>query len=216
VTLAERLARVIDHLHRDGRVLVAVDGPDAAGKTTLTRQLADAVQRPVVTASLDGWHNPRETRTRRGADSAEGCYLDSFDYDALCVRLLVPFRAGHDIVQTAGFDYRSDQPITAEAVGVPPTAALLLDGVFLQRPELRGRWDLTVYLHVPESVTLARAAQRDGDLFGDEKELLERYERRYLPAQRIYADDAAPMHNADIVVDNSDAYRPRVLRWLGE
>jgi uridine kinase len=214
--LAERLARVIDALRPDGRVLVAVDGADAAGKTTLTRQLADAAQRPVLTASLDGWHNPREIRTRRGVDSAEGCYLDSFDYEALAMRLLMPFSAGHTTVQTAGFDYRSDQPITAEAVDVPSTAALLLDGVFLQRPELRGRWDLTVYLHVPESVTLSRAARRDRDLFGDEKELLERYERRYLPAQRLYADDAAPMHNADIVVDNSDANRPRVLRWLGE
>src|SRR4051812_30987841 len=94
MVFAERLARAIDGLRPESRVVIAVDGPDAAGKTTLVGQLADLVQRPVLTASLDGWHNPREIRTRRGAHSAEGYYLDSFDNEALRTRLLVPFRAG--------------------------------------------------------------------------------------------------------------------------
>ncbi len=80
---------------------------------------------------------------------------------------------------------------------------------------MRQYWDLTLYLHVPESVTLARALRRDLDLFGSEEQVRTRYERRYLPGQVLYRAVAAPCDSADIVVDNSDPDAPHVLRWSG-
>jgi uridine kinase len=62
-------------------IRVAVDGPDAAGKTVLADELGEALVargRAVIRASVDGFHRPRE-RYRRGPDSPEGYYEDSFD-----------------------------------------------------------------------------------------------------------------------------------------
>ena len=96
---------------------------------------------------------------------------------------------------------------------VPPDAALLVDGVFLLRPELRRWWTLGVYLHVPEEVTPARAVPRDLPLFGSVEGVEERYRRRYLPGQALYRAEAHPVDVAHVVVDNSDPAAPVVLRW---
>ena len=59
--------------------------PPAAGKTTLADELAVVLRaqgREVIRASTDGFHLPRSRSHRRDEYSAEGCYHDSFDYDA--------------------------------------------------------------------------------------------------------------------------------------
>lgn len=209
--MLEMLAKAIDDLAQ-ARPLVAVDGADAAGKTTLAASLTTLVHRPVVQASVDGWHRPRTSRLRRGGESPEGYYRDSFDYPSLTTKLLDPFARGARHVVTAGYDYRADVAVEHRAT-VEPDAALLVDGVFLLRPELRSRWDLAIYLHIAEGTTLARAAKRDLDHFGTEAAVLDRYRRRYLPGQALYRREAEPMTSADIVLDNTDPDDPVVMRW---
>lgn len=162
--LIDELARIIEGMPARARPRVAVDGPDAAGKTTLARALAGRILRPVVATSIDDWHNPLRIRSRRGDLSPEGYYRDSFDVVALREELLDPFAAGAPTVRTVRFDYRADREARVE-VSVPLDAVLIVEGVFLLRPELRSLWDLAVYLEVPESVTLARATSRDVAVF---------------------------------------------------
>ena len=42
-----------------------------------------ALGRPVIRASVDGFHNPRDHRYRRGRDSPEGYFHDSCDHAGL-------------------------------------------------------------------------------------------------------------------------------------
>ena len=65
---------------------VAIDGPPAAGKTTLADELAAVLReqgREVIRATIDDFLFPRAQRYPRGEYSAEGCYFDTHDYDAL-------------------------------------------------------------------------------------------------------------------------------------
>jgi uridine kinase len=98
VDLVERLATRVSQLSSTGpRTLIAIDGPDAAGKTSLADRLARVVPLPAVRASLDGFHRPRAVRYARGELSAEGYYRDSFDYQALvddCLARSPPVPAG--------------------------------------------------------------------------------------------------------------------------
>jgi uridine kinase len=184
VSVVERLAATVEELRPNGRLLVAIDGPDAAGKTTLGSRLAQRLRRPALTACVDSWHHPREVRTRRGNESPDGYFHDSFDLASLVAELLNPFRMGTERVRTSCFDYRSER-VTHEYAEVSPNAVLIFDGVFLQRPELRPLWDLAIYLRVPADITLARALDRDLDRFGDEDTVRRRYEKRYLPGQAL-------------------------------
>lgn len=214
--LIERLGAAVKERARP-RVLVGVDGPDAAGKTMLADALADrlgrAVDGTVLRASIDGFHLPREARYRRGELSAEGYYRDSFDYPTLRTQCLEPFAAGDRSVRTAAYDYRSDADRDEHAVDVPPWAVLIVDGVFLLRPELRDLWSLSIYLRVSPAETLRRAAIRDLALFGSAEEIERRYHGRYLPGQELYRREADPEEAADVLVDNDRADAPTVLRW---
>ena len=63
---------------------VAIDGVDAAGKTSLAYELGKVLlekKKNVIRASIDGFHNPGYIRYKRCKDSPEGYYYDSFNYD---------------------------------------------------------------------------------------------------------------------------------------
>jgi len=98
-------------------VRIGVDGVDAAGKTTLADELAPLVEatgRPVVRATVDDFHRPRAERRRRGELSADGFYLDTFDYDSLRRVLLEPLGAGGDrSYRSETFDLAADRPSDA-------------------------------------------------------------------------------------------------------
>src|SRR6185295_6981968 len=89
----QELAHRIDRIKRSHPIRVAIDGVDAAGKTTLAEELVPLIEshgRPVIRASIDAFHNPALIRYQRGTDSPEGYYHDSFNYRALVELLLVP------------------------------------------------------------------------------------------------------------------------------
>ncbi|MEH0830340.1 MULTISPECIES: uridylate kinase [unclassified Micromonospora] len=195
---------------------VAVDGPDAAGKTRLADDLAGALgeRRPVLRVSVDGFHRPAAVRRARGALSPEGYYRDAFDNETLVARLLRPLGPGGDRrYLPVAYDLSAEKPVTAEPVTAPADAVLLADGVFLLRPELRAYWDVTVYLHVEPEETLRRAVIRDVGVFGSAEEVRRRYRARYLPGQQRYRAEASPARHADVVLDVADPLAPVVLAW---
>lgn len=207
-----RLSGLILAVERPHPVRVAIDGPDAAGKTILADELAPliaAAERPVIHASIDGFHRPRAERIARGAELPEGYFDDSFDYPALLGGLLLPLGPGGDRhIRRRVFDYRTDEPIDAPIENAAPNAILLLDGVFLLRRELAGLWDFGVFVDVPFAETQRRAATRDAALFGSADEVLRRYAARYVPGQRLYFARADPRSRADAILENEDPERP--------
>ncbi|MFC6022327.1 uridylate kinase [Plantactinospora solaniradicis] len=214
--LVERMVGLILPM-RPGHVLrVAVDGPDAAGKSTLVAELGRRLSgtRATIQASVDGFHRPRAVRRRRGELSPEGYYHDSFDYVALRDSLLDPLGpGGNRRYRTASYDHRADRAKQRQVQVAPEDAVLLVDGVFLLRPELREHWDLRIYLEVAPAESIRRALVRDVELFGGVEAVRERYLARYLPGQQLYRDEAAPVRQADVVLDNNDPSAPGVLKW---
>jgi uridine kinase len=89
-------------------------------------------------------------------------------------------------------------------------AVLLLDGVFLLRPELIDRWDLSIFVSVAFEQTLDRARIRDLARLGSPAEVERRFRTRYIPAQKLYFAAASPTDHADIIVHNDE---PRLPAW---
>jgi uridine kinase len=215
---AEVLARVADLVPPDGAgcaVRVAVDGVDGAGKTVFAGELAAALAargRSVLQASVDGFHHPRAVRYRRGRDSAEGFWLDSYDYDRLVAELLGPLGpGGSGLVRTAVHDWRTDQAASAAPLPVPRGTVLVLDGIFLHRDELRQHWDFSVYLDVDFAVSAPRMAPRDGRPASPAHPA----NRRYVDGQRRYLAACRPRDRATVVIDNTDLVAPWLVRPAG-
>lgn len=191
---------------------IGIDGVDAAGKTMLADELAAVIERrgrAVIRGSIDGFHNPRAIRYQRGPLSAEGYFLDSFNYAAMREALLDPLGPGGSrSFRRAVFDLGRDEPNPAPVETAADHAVLLLDGVFLHRDELRGRFDFTVFVRAGFDETLRRAEQRDLAALGSVDEIRRRYRERYVPGQQLYLTSAQPERRASVVVDNNDPWSP--------
>jgi uridine kinase len=215
--LIDRLVAAVGKFPRTTPVRVAIDGPDAAGKTTLADVLAAALGesgRTVIRASLDGFHRPRAERYRQGELSPEGCFADSFDLEALRAQLLDPLGPGGSRhYRVAVFDPAADAAVSSEPAVAPDDAVVVVDGVFLLRRELRSFWDLSVFVSVGVGELLRRARHRDTERFGTVEEVERRYRQRYLPAQRLYMENEQPLGHAHVIVENDDPAHPLVVRF---
>jgi uridine kinase len=212
-TLWRELRDEVRHLYPAGRVIVAVDGLDGAGKTTFADGLAEVFAEDgaeVFRASIDGFHRPRAERYARGRRDPEGFYRDSYDYATFRRVLIDPFRDGSQTAATTGFqlsafDVARDAPVESQWVTAPLDAVLVVDGIFLHRPELRDLWDWSIWLDVPDSVAYARMALRDGS----DPDPVAPSNARYHEGQAIYLREARPELAASAVVDNADLAHPR-------
>jgi uridine kinase len=213
--LLARLANAIATLHPDRRIRVAIDGVDGAGKTVLADALALLViakGRQVIRASVDDFHHPRAVRYARGRYSPDGFFLDSYDYPAFRRLLLDPLGpAGSGNYIAKHFDHRTDQPVARRTQQSPPAAALIVDGIFLHRPELRAYWDLSIFLQIDFAVSRERNAAREGTSEALDPDTPAN--RRYGAGQQRYLSECAPAQNADIVIDYNDLGAPRILKW---
>ncbi|MCA2216029.1 uridylate kinase [Wangella sp. NEAU-J3] len=190
---------------------VAVDGPPAAGKTTLADELAAVLRtrgREVIRATIDDFLVPRAQRYPRGEYSAEGCYLDAHDHDALNRVLLDPLGPGGDRRhRTAVYDHATDTATSPPVTTAAADAVLVFDGVFLMRPELIGRWDLRVLVSAAPEKTVDRAVIRESRVSA-RAAVERRWRERYLPAQRFYFATVRPAEHVDIIVHNDEPGMP--------
>ena len=195
---------------------VAVDGITASGKTTFADDVAEAVRargRTCLHVTMDGFHNPRAVRYRQGRESAAGYYEDAYDFAALRRVLLDPLGPGGDRAFRVGIlDLANDVPLDLPAVVAAPDLVLVVDGSFLQRPELGDAWDAVVFLQCGFAIARARGAARDADLLGSVEAADRLFDIRYHAAGRRYVDEVDPERAADIVVAHDDPLRPEIRR----
>ena len=210
-----QLADIVVAIERPHPVRVAIDGVDAAGKTTLANELATYIEergRPVIRASTDGFYRSRQERYRQGQLSPEGYYEDSFDYESIREDLLEQLGPGGSMrYRSVIYDSITEVFVYERLQSASPDAVLLFDGVFLLRPELRDVWDFCVFVHVDFEVALRRALERDIARFGSPESVRERYQNRYIPGQQLYLESVEPQKHADVVIDNNEPENPVLI-----
>lgn len=191
---------------------VAIDGVDGAGKTHFADELGLLLAvsgRKVIRASVDGFHHPKEVRYRLGRGSPEGFYRDSYNYEAFKKALLNPLSpGGSGRYHTVVHDVAAEMSVTVPEKQAEAGAILLLDGIFLHRPELRDYWDASVWLEVPFSVSVPRMAERDAN--SPDPDAPEH--RRYVEGQKLYLAESTPQRHATFVIDNTDLNMPDFVR----
>jgi uridine kinase len=197
-----------------GVLRVGIDGVDGAGKTTFADKLATilaGMQLPVIRASIDGFHNPRSIRHARGRGSADGFYQDLFNLALFRSLLLEPLSpGGSGQYRRAAFDHRTDAAVDLPLESAVARSILVVDGIFLHRPELRDSWDFSVFLDVPFSQSFRRMAARDGSDPDPEAEA----NQRYRGGQLLYLSECDPRKAATVLIDYADFAAPKILRGL--
>lgn len=205
----QHIASLIPLADEAGRnVFVGIDGVDGSGKTTFADQLAPVLARlqPTVRISIDGFHKQKNDRYRLGRHSPEGFFRDSYDYRAFDRYVVAPLRAGAGPYLTASHDLDTDELLVGPLHHLARPSAIVVDGIFLHRAELRDVWDFSVFLNVDFAVSVARMAERDGS--DPDPEATSNW--RYVGGQQIYLRESFPEKRATVVVDNNEILAPRI------
>ena len=182
------IADEIRHNYATGRTLVAVDGREGSGQA----EFADAL----VAALEAGGTAAARLPMKAFATRAEDEYRDGYDYDDFRTTAVAPFRSGEAVMP----ELRDRVAPPGLPDELPRDAVLVVDGVFLNRPEISGLWKHSVWLQVPQAETEARlreAGVPDGEI------------ERIAAAQGRYRSHLDPTAKATTLVDNSDPEHPR-------
>lgn len=201
-------ADVLDHLvvsPQGRRLLVAVDGVDGSGKTTFAEWLAEALRlrgRSAQVIHVDDFMHVRSVRHRRGRNSPEGYFHDSYDYGSLTRYVLEPLTGGGDGWFRVGtVDRLRDVVMHSPLQHADVETITIVEGLFLLRDELVDWWDYSIFLDVGADAALARKGRRDGLVLSPANPLT----RRFVEGQRIYSESCQPRERATWVLDNVDS-----------
>ena len=191
------LDKILAELEPQPGGVLGITGRSAAGKTLMGRDLARRLEfagQRAVCVSMDDFERSDEQKARRApARSAEQHLAYAFDLETLQQEVLRPHREG------AGVAFVLRRLDGAEQfIQVPRDAVLVLDGLFLAHPDVRGDIDRLLHLVVSDEVILRRVVGRDGRLSG--VSAVDRVRREYLPTQREFEQLFAPREVADLVV----------------
>ena len=160
--VAEDIASLARDLAGEGRKLIAVAGPPAAGKSTVAEAVANTLGPKATLVPMDGFHfsnailDARGLRARKGAPET----FDLAGFKALLSRMRTESE-----VAVPTFDRALDCSIGSSVMVEPHHDLIVVEGnyLLLDEPnwrELAGYWDASAFLNVPFDTLKARLIQR--------------------------------------------------------
>ncbi|WP_214703918.1 MULTISPECIES: kinase [unclassified Exiguobacterium] len=175
--------------------VVAIDGLSGAGKTTRVSHLSN--EPSVYVLHIDDYIVERAKRYETGQSEPTEYYALQWDVSRLECELFRPLRNGITELKLPRYVYERDV-IAEEKIDVSSAHTVVIEGIFLQRPEWRPYFDYVIYLDCPREVRYERVLNRDTYL-GDPAKRLAKYKRRYWPGEDLYLQQIDPKRGADIV-----------------
>lgn len=196
------LAGEIMHNYGRGRTIIAIDAADTAERVDFAGHLAEVLEendRRVFRASMRFFERPQTDQDASEPDRELRRYRSGSDDSALRRVLVEPFRLGG----SAGFVLSHRDPDTGAWIQpswhtAPQDAVLILDGDFMNRPEVHDLWSYSVLL---ESAQSAQSEQSE-----QSAELGE--SAAPSAAAAAYRAEVSPRDVVTAVIDNTDPAAP--------
>ena len=185
--VAEIICRINDMAEKD-RILIAVDGSCASGKSTLAAKLAELLDCNLFHMD-DFFLQPKQKTKERLAEPG-----GNVDYERFNREILLPLK------QKTSFSYRPydcrtgllDEPVT-----VDPKRINIIEGSYSHHPYFGDVYDLKVFLSVSAEVRDHRIRQRL-------PMLQKKFFAEWIPMEQRYFDTFSIREKADFVAVPAD------------
>lgn len=166
------------------RVLMAIDGPCTAGKTTLAGILQTRFGCNVL--HMDEFFLRPEQRTPERLAQSGG----NVDYERFYEEVLMPLQAGKAFAYRP---YSCQTQALAEPKVVSPARLTVIEGTYAQHPFFQDPYDLTVFLSIDPEIQKQRIGLR-------EPWKQERFFREWIPMEQAYFGCFSISEKCDIVL----------------
>ena len=183
------LVRIDRLMAEQERVLVAIDGGSASGKTTLGELLQSVYACPVF--HMDDFFLRPEQRTPERFSEPGG----NVDRERFLSEVLLPLREGKAV------DYRRFDCKTftiAPPRRIEPGRLNIIEGAYAMHPDLAPYYDLTVFLAVSAEKQRERILKRNAP--AQAKQFFD----RWIPLERRYFDALDVQDRYDLVLSADD------------
>jgi uridine kinase len=166
------LLRRIDHLRAErSRVLVAIEGGSASGKTTLAAMLTKIYDCNVFHMD-DFFLQPHQRTAERLAEPG-----GNVDRERFLEEVLLPLTRG-EMVQYRRYDCQTQA--IGPAVEVPAKALNIVEGAYSMHPALADCYDLSVFLRISPELQRTRIKKRN------DPAAQERFFNTWIPLEERY------------------------------
>ena len=183
--------------HVNCSTLIGIDGLGGSGKTMYAYKLQRQLEGSMI-LHLDDFVHKKEVRYNENYEEWYCYYHLQWRYDYLIQKLLLPLKSGLDVNETIEVYNRETDSYMLRKIEIPVGTTVIVEGVFLQRPELRPYFETVIYLELDKETRLKRISNRD-IYMGNKKEIALKYEQRYFPAEEMYIEQCNPVALADVV-----------------
>jgi uridine kinase len=159
----------------DRRVIAAVDGRCASGKTTLANELQ--IRTECTVFHMDDYFLRPEQRTENRLNTPGG----NVDRERFLEEILIPLSNGEKEITYRKFDCETmtlKPPVT-----VIPKDVVIVEGAYSCHPELSGFYDIRIFLSVSREEQIKRLKQRNKEQ--DVKTFLE----KWIPMEEAYFEE---------------------------
>ena len=168
--MKEMLFQLKKLLSQKERVLLAIDGKAASGKTTLARALATTYSGQIISA--DDFFLRPEQRTAERLQEIGG----NFDRERFRQEVLSPLKEGRDFSYRP-FDCGKKQ--LRDEINVENKGLIIIEGSYCQHPAFGSPYDVTAFLTISREEQKRRLEQRC-------PALLERFLSEWIPMEDAY------------------------------
>lgn len=153
------------------RIIIAIDGRCASGKSTLSVALAQLLHAPVI--HMDDFFLRPHMRTPERLAEPGG----NVDKERFSVEVFPFLRAGRAFSYTP-FDCHTCD--FSAPVHISPSPVILVEGSYACCPEFRDSYDLHIFLTVDPAVQLQRIADRNGP------SCVKMFKEKWIPLEECY------------------------------
>jgi len=183
--------------------IAGISGIDGSGKGLITAEIGCELRKQsliVAVIAADGWLNLPSVRFN-DLDPGRHFYENGFRLDQMFENVVGPLRTNrmlncevHHVAETASAFHKHAYHLDAVDV-------VLVEGIFLFKPEYRRHFDLKIWINCSFETALERAVRRSQEGLSAE-ETVAAYENIYFPAQRIHLERDKPIEAASLVLTN--------------
>ncbi len=177
--------RVNELLGKRKKILLAIDGNSAAGKTSLAELLKTACSCNVF--HMDDFFLQPHQRTPERLSEAGG----NVDYERFAEEVINPLKTGGEFSYRP-YDCRTET--LSAPTSVTPRRLNIIEGVYSLHPSLIEAYDIKIFLRLNSAEQKRRLMERNAGLY-------DRFVEEWLPMERQYFDAFTVAAKCDFVFE---------------